>query len=1292
MLQTHKYPFLADLLSTLEWEGFPMGVGKHLQVQQLVRVIPEDLPVEAWKSHLSPLFVRSEAEQQHFGEIFDQVYERWKKLEQPAGGVQPQHPANLWQRMLYGILGLLLTLWGYLLYQSLFPKNPCPELQKTVSISGNAGDTLRECMGDLLNMADTITYAALSKGGEMYVDSAQQIYATLDTSGCLEVLVPYDRTSISLWVKIARGNCLDSTSLIVDVINPRTPNIDSLIRQQPPLLSTLPIPFYTDITTLKISPEIQNLQVFYDKHLWWIKLLGIGLISLGLFAFLRRKYQLRRQVIAELEQRDQPPFIWNIPFTTVPDLILDERFPMLLTQLRQRGVGENQRVDMPRTIAATAREAGRLSLRYRALRHTSDYLLLIDRQTRRNHRAQLYDYLYHTFNAQEVHIERFYYNGDPRLCWNEAYPQGISLQQLAQRYGNHRLIVISAGAAFFNPVTGRPARWSRILDSWSRRLLLSPKPWSEWGGKERRLADRFQVMPASLDSLYLAVSQWNAGESLPGDWQRQIKDAIEESIKLKGDLLSTLREYYDESMIRWIAACAIYPALQWELTLYLGQQIDDQLLRLENLRQLCRLPWFVEGKMPEAVRSELLAYLPESEEVTLRKQLYQVFSQSAPPPLDSAAYEEYTLNLIVNELHWVKDSRRRKELQEQLANHLAAGAEADWVSLKALEKPRKETDFQLPPNLNKLAGQEADRPGLLRHAFLSVLLFALLGSILMPWRPEVKACQGELITFDGMQLCLDSPEDTLVYYEYAIRKALTENNLITANNLLDETLEFIEVDSILAFDRSDSLRAKHYFNIAVSYFNGGIRRIQEAGGNTITGNQRNSPAQSAPSKEPETIFYDVMNQSQRDTVCNEYFTTAVYNIPAGYADHELVAQMQEVLRSYCVSDSLETIEPPQPEVGGQQPVPLDTLDTTGRTPIQGRVLDIYGNPVPGASVLISRYGTRTLTDGTFMTLLPVDSVQLGDSVRISITADGFASYNSRVILSVNRANRVELDDIQIQPRPEDELSTQPIVPEMIFVKGGSFLMGSPEDEPDRRKDETLHRVILSDYYIGKYEVTNAEYVRFLNAKGNQEEGGTTWIDLEGFGINSRIQFEGESYSVEKGYANYPVINVSWYGARAYCDWLNETQCGGRTGWQLPTEAQWEYAAAGGMEGYDPKGGRTFIYAGTSDLEELENYAWYDENSNEENQVGQKLPNPLGIYDMSGNVYEWCSDWYGEAYYANSPEQNPEGPKTGDLRVVRGGSWVNTVNYCRVSDRDRLNPIFRSYNQGFRVCGYSGASD
>ncbi len=259
-----------------------------------------------------------------------------------------------------------------------------------------------------------------------------------------------------------------------------------------------------------------------------------------------------------------------------------------------------------------------------------------------------------------------------------------------------------------------------------------------------------------------------------------------------------------------------------------------------------------------------------------------------------------------------------------------------------------------------------------------------------------------------------------------------------------------------------------------------------------------------------------------------------------------------------------------------------------------------------------------------------------------------------------------------------------IPPEMVRVPGGTFQMGS-EDYDD---EKPVHPVTVSDFYLGRYEVTNAEYAAFLNAKGNQEEGGTTWYNAEGEGYNgyaaAAIRQEGGRWVVEAERANHPVNYVSWYGARAYAAWLSE-----QTGqnWRLPTEAEWEYAAGGGLADRNPDGTRKFEYAGSNTLDEV---AWYTNNTNDTGTrpVGTKKANGLGLYDMSGNVFEWCADWYGENYYATldkrNPTQNPKGPISGISRVLRGGSWNGYVNHCRVSDRNYNLPDYWYYSLGFRL--------
>ena len=215
---------------------------------------------------------------------------------------------------------------------------------------------------------------------------------------------------------------------------------------------------------------------------------------------------------------------------------------------------------------------------------------------------------------------------------------------------------------------------------------------------------------------------------------------------------------------------------------------------------------------------------------------------------------------------------------------------------------------------------------------------------------------------------------------------------------------------------------------------------------------------------------------------------------------------------------------------------------------------------------------------------------------------------------------------------------------MIAVQGGIFTMGcTSEQGSDCGSDESpSHRVTLSGYCIGETEVTQA-----------------LWKAVMGGNPSS---FKGD---------NLPVEQVSWDDVQVFIRKLNALT--GKT-FRLPTEAEWEYAARGGSWslGYKYSGGST-----------LGDVAWYDGNSGSKTHpVGTKAPNELGLYDMSGNVWEWCSDWIGS--YSSVSQTNPRGPSSGSYRVLRGGGWHFSSGCCRVSNRSTGSPVNRSYGIGFRL--------
>ena len=229
--------------------------------------------------------------------------------------------------------------------------------------------------------------------------------------------------------------------------------------------------------------------------------------------------------------------------------------------------------------------------------------------------------------------------------------------------------------------------------------------------------------------------------------------------------------------------------------------------------------------------------------------------------------------------------------------------------------------------------------------------------------------------------------------------------------------------------------------------------------------------------------------------------------------------------------------------------------------------------------------------------------------------------------------------------------------DMIYVAGGTFLMGATEEQGEDydSSEKPVHSVTLSDYYIGKFEVTQG-----------------LWKAVMGTDVEEQMEKADESYLNGVG-DDYPMYYVSWNEAQEFVKKLNKLT--GKN-YVLPTEAQWEYAARGGVKS------RGYKYSGSNTIDDV---AWYWENGEEEystSSVGTKLSNELGIYDMSGNVWEWCSDWYGD--YSEVSQTDPTGPSSGSGRVHRGGSWYGGARGCRVSSRGDGNPDGRYNFLGFRV--------
>ena len=228
---------------------------------------------------------------------------------------------------------------------------------------------------------------------------------------------------------------------------------------------------------------------------------------------------------------------------------------------------------------------------------------------------------------------------------------------------------------------------------------------------------------------------------------------------------------------------------------------------------------------------------------------------------------------------------------------------------------------------------------------------------------------------------------------------------------------------------------------------------------------------------------------------------------------------------------------------------------------------------------------------------------------------------------------------------QSDIKHHPAEPEVVFVEGGTFMMGCPSERKKECKDNELpqHSVTVNSFNISKYVVTQGQW---------------------------KLLMGEEPFGKKKG-DNLPVENVSWDDAQKFIRLLNATT--GKN-YRLPTEAEWEFAARGGSKS------KGYKYNGSNNLADV---AWFDEDRKGLQPVGTKLPNELGIYDMSGNVWEWCNDWAEE--YTASPKRNPKGPLSGSFRVLRGGGWFSETRECTASYRSWSSPGNRfGYGHGFRL--------
>ena len=432
-------------------------------------------------------------------------------------------------------------------------------------------------------------------------------------------------------------------------------------------------------------------------ELTWIAIAGPLLLWLAWEWYRARS----RHLLIRKSLDKVPPYSWPVRADAAPDIYHPSDLSSATRVLHRRYQGESERLDVMGTIAASIASLGFPTFRYRPDSRLPEYLFLIDRAGFRDHQSQLYEHLGEVLRTQGLYVSAWVFDRDPRVCSSASGDGLMYLEQLARTFPGHRLLLFSNGESLLDPVTGQLADWYRLFETWNERAILTPDPVSHWGGRELTLATQFAVVPATLEGLRTLAAYFDLSASAV---QNPAPD-IAEPVPVAADGIASLRRYLGADVFQWLCACAIYPELQWELTLTLGAlpSMPPGLVSEENLTKLLRLEWFRSGSIPDDRRVELISQLDPRVERDVREAIVQVLEDS-PAPDETMAGSAHGFQ-IAYQRAWLapKDRKARANLKTALADLSKREMVSEYAYLDVSEsESRSPLHVVLPQGLRRV--------------------------------------------------------------------------------------------------------------------------------------------------------------------------------------------------------------------------------------------------------------------------------------------------------------------------------------------------------------------------------------------------------------------------------------------------------------------------------------------------------------------------------------------------------------------------------------------------------------
>lgn len=668
-------------------QGFDIGIDTYLRVEQLLRQWPTAYNRQDLKEALCSIIATNDKQQTIFYQLFDEHFgliNRYideKKilpdnLSQPgqfkSGQIKPPPKSKIWPKLLtvLGLIGLLFLLcvlaikrdWYY--YYAISKPESIPDSVNYDSNLIRAKTGMLHCDTLPARFTYQITDSLKAEFTPVF-DTTRHVLSLLwdfnnrdkdsqNINNEGDFVNIHNVKSPKKEERIYAEYGIYKTCLTVKYQACRDKTYCQNVQIEPPQLPTLT---FTPLNTAKLPPAIP-----WQKRVAITLLILAGITALSTILIERNKWRKRRLLVEKgRDLQVSAAKTLHIPHNIKP-YQKDETFYALARIMRQRRLSEGALLDIPKTISSTVKAAGLFEPKFKPNTQPTEYLVLIDRHSYKDHLAHLYKQWVLALKSENVYIDYFFYNKDPRLCWPPEQTndlrlkqKGIFLHELNLKYPQHRLIIIGNAHHLLNPETGRPEEWVNLLQRWPERILISPQ--ERWMWREKQLAQLFVLHDATFESLTLAIEQIQLGK--PNEhinnafWQQKMspeKSAPQvDDYNTPNQLIAALQRYLGPELFELLCACAVYPEMYWDLTLLLAQKDSpalsptaapqtmlitaalpnkavNNLIKEENLRHLFQISWFKTGIIPDNIREVLIQYLSEDARYAINNKIIAAIS------------------------------------------------------------------------------------------------------------------------------------------------------------------------------------------------------------------------------------------------------------------------------------------------------------------------------------------------------------------------------------------------------------------------------------------------------------------------------------------------------------------------------------------------------------------------------------------------------------------------------------------------------------------------------------------